>query len=51
MQWDLENLITRTDVVPAVKHVELYPCFVQREVCAADARHRVVMPPWLLLVS
>jgi 2,5-diketo-D-gluconate reductase A len=51
LQWDLENLITRTDVVPAVKHVELHPFFFQSEVRAADARHRVVMLPWLLLGS
>jgi diketogulonate reductase-like aldo/keto reductase len=51
MQWDLENLITRTDMVPVVNHVELHLFFIQREVRAADARHRVVMPSWLLLGS
>jgi diketogulonate reductase-like aldo/keto reductase len=42
----LEDLIVRTDVVPAVNQVELHPFFIQRETREADARHGVVTQSW-----
>jgi diketogulonate reductase-like aldo/keto reductase len=42
----LENLIARTDVVPAVHQVELHPFFIQRELREAHARHGIVTQSW-----
>jgi diketogulonate reductase-like aldo/keto reductase len=42
----LENLIARTDVVPAVHQVELHPFFIQRELRDAHARHGIVTQSW-----
>src|SRR4051812_40333381 len=43
---DLDNLIARTGVVPAVNQVELHPFFTQRAVREADARHGIVTQAW-----
>ena len=42
----LEDLIARTDVVPAVNQVELHPFFIQRELREADRRLRIVTQSW-----
>jgi diketogulonate reductase-like aldo/keto reductase len=42
----LEDLIDRTEVVPAVNQVELHPFFIQREVRDADTRHGIVTQAW-----
>jgi diketogulonate reductase-like aldo/keto reductase len=43
---DLDNLIARTGVVPAVNQVELHPFFTQRAVREADACHGIVTQAW-----
>jgi 2,5-diketo-D-gluconate reductase A len=42
----LEDLLARTEVVPAVNQVELHPYFVQPDVQAADAKHGIVTQAW-----
>jgi diketogulonate reductase-like aldo/keto reductase len=42
----LEDLIARTEVVPAVNQVELHPFFTQRELRAAHARLGVITQSW-----
>jgi diketogulonate reductase-like aldo/keto reductase len=42
----LDDLIARTEVVPAVNQVELHPFFNQRELRAAHARLGVVTQSW-----
>jgi diketogulonate reductase-like aldo/keto reductase len=42
----LENLIARTDVVPAVNQVELHPFFIQRVLREVHARLGVVIQSW-----
>jgi diketogulonate reductase-like aldo/keto reductase len=42
----LENLISRTDVVPAVNQVELHPYFAQQDVRDANARQVVITQSW-----
>jgi diketogulonate reductase-like aldo/keto reductase len=42
----LEELIARTEVVPAVNQVELHPFFTQRELRAAHARLGVITQSW-----
>lgn len=42
----LENLVARTNVVPAVNQVELHPLFIQRAVREADARRGIVTQSW-----
>jgi diketogulonate reductase-like aldo/keto reductase len=42
----LENLIVRTDVVPAVNQVELHPYFTQRELRDAHKRLGIVTQSW-----
>jgi diketogulonate reductase-like aldo/keto reductase len=42
----LEDLIARTEVVPAVNQVELHPFFTQRELRAAHARLGVITQAW-----
>jgi diketogulonate reductase-like aldo/keto reductase len=42
----LEDLMGRTDVVPAVNQVELHPYFTQRDIRAADAERGVVTQSW-----
>jgi diketogulonate reductase-like aldo/keto reductase len=43
---DLQGLIDRTDVVPAVNQVELRPYFIQRELREADSRLGIVTQSW-----
>ena len=42
----LENLIDRTDIVPAVNQVELNPYFTEQTVCNANERHGIVTQAW-----
>jgi diketogulonate reductase-like aldo/keto reductase len=42
----LEDLMARTEVVPAVNQVELHPFFTQRELREAHARLRIVTQSW-----
>lgn len=42
----LENLIDRTEVVPAVNQVELHPFFIQRELRDAHSRLGIVTQAW-----
>jgi diketogulonate reductase-like aldo/keto reductase len=42
----LENLIGRTDVIPAVNQVELHPYFTQPDVQEAHGRHGIVTQAW-----
>jgi diketogulonate reductase-like aldo/keto reductase len=42
----LEQLIARTDVIPAVNQVELHPYFTQQDVRDANARHGIVTQSW-----
>lgn len=42
----LENLIARTEVVPAVNQVELHPFFIQRELRDAHSRLGIVTQAW-----
>ncbi|PJI91163.1 aldo/keto reductase [Luteimicrobium subarcticum] len=46
MPHHLDDLLARTDVVPAVNQVELHPYFQQRAVQEADARHGVLTQAW-----
>ncbi|MBF4632594.1 aldo/keto reductase [Clavibacter michiganensis subsp. phaseoli] len=43
---DLEQLISRTDVVPAVNQIELHPYFSQRAARDAGAAHGIVTQSW-----
>jgi diketogulonate reductase-like aldo/keto reductase len=42
----LENLMARTQIVPALNQVELHPFFSQRELRAFHARHNIVTQSW-----
>jgi diketogulonate reductase-like aldo/keto reductase len=42
----LDDLIARTEVVPAVNQVELHPFFIQKELCEAHARLGIVTQAW-----
>jgi diketogulonate reductase-like aldo/keto reductase len=42
----LDDLIARTEVVPALNQVELHPLFTQRPLREAHARHRVLTQAW-----
>ncbi len=42
----LQQLIDRTNVVPAVNQVELHPLFTQRSIREADASHGIVTQSW-----
>jgi len=42
----LDDLLGRTDIVPAVNQVELNPYFTEQEVRDADDRHRIVTQSW-----
>jgi len=46
MPHHLENLLSETDIVPAVNQVELHPYFTQPEVQAADAQHGILTQAW-----
>lgn len=43
---NLQNLMDRTGVVPAVNQVELHPFFIQRALRDFDARHGIVTQSW-----
>ncbi|MDX3455765.1 aldo/keto reductase [Streptomyces sp. ME02-8801-2C] len=47
----LDDLIERTDVVPAVNQVELHPYFIQREPREAHAGLGIVTQAWSLLCA
>ena len=42
----LDDLLARTEVIPAVNQVELHPYFAQPDVQAADAEHGIVTQAW-----
>jgi diketogulonate reductase-like aldo/keto reductase len=42
----LENLMQRTDIVPAVNQVELHPFFTQRPLREFHARHGIATEAW-----
>jgi 2,5-diketo-D-gluconate reductase A len=42
----LDDLLGRTDVVPAVNQIELHPYFAQTDVRAADAEHGILTQAW-----
>jgi diketogulonate reductase-like aldo/keto reductase len=46
MPEHLENLMSRTDVVPAVNQVEVHPYFTQPDLLEAHARHGIVTQAW-----
>lgn len=43
---DLDRLIERTGVTPALNQVELHPFFTQKAVRDADARHGIITQAW-----
>ena len=43
---DLDHLIARTSVAPAVNQVELHPFFTQKALRDANARHGIVTQAW-----
>jgi diketogulonate reductase-like aldo/keto reductase len=46
MRHHLEDLLRRTEVVPAVNQIELHPYFAQPDVQAADAEHGILTQAW-----
>jgi 2,5-diketo-D-gluconate reductase A len=46
MPHHLKQLVTETDVVPAVNQVELHPYFSQPDVQAANAEHGILTQAW-----
>jgi diketogulonate reductase-like aldo/keto reductase len=42
----LENLMSRTEIVPAVNQIELHPFFIQRELRATHQRLGIVTQSW-----
>lgn len=42
----LDRLVQETGVVPVVNQVELHPDFAQRDVVAANAKHKVITEAW-----
>ncbi|MGF6709371.1 2,5-diketo-D-gluconate reductase A [Luteibacter sp. W1I16] len=42
----LDRIVQETGVVPVVNQIELHPDFGQRDVVAANARHKVVTESW-----
>ena len=42
----LDDLLARTEVVPALNQVELHPYFAQRDVSAADAERGILTQAW-----
>lgn len=46
MRDHLDDLLARTDVVPAVNQIELHPYFTQPDVRAADAEHGILTQAW-----
>lgn len=46
MRHHLDELLARTEVVPAVNQIELHPYFSQPDVRKADAEHGIVTQAW-----
>lgn len=46
MRDHLDQLISRTEVVPAVNQIEVHPYFRQPDVLAADGEHGIVSQAW-----
>ena len=46
MRHHLSDLLTQTDVVPAVNQIELHPYFAQPDVQKADAEHGILTQAW-----
>jgi 2,5-diketo-D-gluconate reductase A len=46
MRHHLDDLLGRTEVVPAVNQVELHPSLAQLDVQAADAEHGILTQAW-----
>ncbi|MEV4347765.1 aldo/keto reductase [Actinoplanes sp. NPDC049596] len=46
MRHHLDDLLSRTDVVPAVNQIELHPYFSQPDVQKADAEHGILTQAW-----
>ena len=42
----LEELIKRTEVIPALNQVELHPYFIQRDLRSLNARHGITTQAW-----
>lgn len=42
----LDRLVQETGVVPVVNQIELHPDFAQRDVVAANAKHKVITEAW-----
>jgi 2,5-diketo-D-gluconate reductase A len=46
MRHHLDDLLSRTHVVPAVNQIELHPYFAQPDVQKADAEHGILTQAW-----
>ncbi|MEU8814739.1 aldo/keto reductase [Actinoplanes sp. NPDC048796] len=46
MRTHLDELLARTDIVPAVNQIELHPYFAQPDVQKADAEHGILTQAW-----
>jgi 2,5-diketo-D-gluconate reductase A len=46
MRHHLDDLLGRTEIVPAVNQIELHPYFAQPDVQAADAEHGILTQAW-----
>jgi len=46
MRHHLDDLLARTEIVPAVNQVECHPYFSQSDVRAADAEHGILTQAW-----
>ena len=42
----LDRIVSETGVVPVVNQIELHPDFAQRNVAAANAKHKVITEAW-----
>jgi diketogulonate reductase-like aldo/keto reductase len=42
----LQELMARTEIVPALNQIELHPFFIQRELREFDARHGILTQSW-----
>ncbi|WP_305787203.1 aldo/keto reductase [Symbioplanes lichenis] len=46
MRHHLDELLSRTEIVPAVNQIELHPYFAQPDVQKADAEHGILTQAW-----
>jgi diketogulonate reductase-like aldo/keto reductase len=46
MRHHLDDLLAKTDVVPALNQIEVHPYFSQQDVQAADTEHRILTQAW-----